>query len=163
MTLRLEPARAASRCGREASASILRTVPRPFGRRQPTQPRQVKPQRGLQGAGQLQADVPSLFTLGSSLRSGRFTSQVLLTKEGITLSSSSLSSSRITGMVSRMSCICSNSWAPGEPKTRWLQVSCPSGGGGGSPHVLLEGLGGAAPDGGSHTGTWVLVFPLPLT
>lgn len=57
----------------------------------------------------LQAEVPSLFTSGSSLRSGLFTSQLLLTKEGITLSSSSLSSSRITGMVSRMSCICSSS------------------------------------------------------
>lgn len=56
-----------------------------------------------------QVEVPSLFTSGSSLRSGLFTSQLLLTNEGITLSSSSLSSSRITGMVSRMSCICSSS------------------------------------------------------
>lgn len=58
-------------------------------------------------------NLPSGLTPGSNLASGVCGSDMsFLIKTGITLWSSSLSSSWTTGMDSRISCICSSSWAP---------------------------------------------------
>lgn len=56
--------------------------------------------------------LPLSSTSDSSSLSDLLTSHPWPTKEGMTFSSSCLSSSLITGTVSKISCICSSSWAP---------------------------------------------------
>ncbi len=56
--------------------------------------------------------LPWSSTSGNSFRSDLLTFHPWPTKQGMTFSSSCLSSSLITGTVSKISCICSSSWAP---------------------------------------------------